>query len=220
MAEFSFTRRDNSVRVWFPIHKNGKLRKLIPPGEITATVVAPDDDASGAFTVIESTELPGGYYFDVPSSFFTDNGVSPSARDYAIFVVVAATAPPLNAVMGGRLPVFIDDFDSLAAGGLGTERVIIGVAYDFSSDELRFNAALLRNGMQVTAVDDAKIEVYSGDDTLLFAAITDDAADAQGVFRFTKNGAGLAKNNVYTVIATINHPGGTVVTTTGFKTLV
>lgn len=65
----------SGIEIKFLVKRNGVLVTGITSGSFNITVVDPDDSASTALTVSQTTQLPGMYKFTIPSLFFTTNGV-------------------------------------------------------------------------------------------------------------------------------------------------
>jgi hypothetical protein len=78
------------------------------------SVIAPTDGDSVTVAVSESTQVPGVYYFTVPSAFFLSNGVG----EY--FVVQRVANDLVSAAGGAILHVHQYDLDSLAGAGLSS----------------------------------------------------------------------------------------------------
>ncbi len=81
------------VRVFFGAAQNGVLRTGLLASDFTALLLEPGDTASTAITISESTQKPGLYYGDLPSSFLADHG----SGQYGFLVGINATGPTLNA---------------------------------------------------------------------------------------------------------------------------
>ena len=100
----------SALRVWFVVDDGrGTLKTGIVPGDFTVTVVAPDDSATSAPSVSESTQKPGLYQFDVSGAFLTTHG----AGNYATSVEINVAAPKFDAVSGPVLKVDQSTIDDI-----------------------------------------------------------------------------------------------------------
>lgn len=108
MSDFNQVRVAAGGRIGFPVSRNGVLRTGLVAGNFTVTLTNPARTASTALVVTENPQKAGDYYCDVPPSFLAAHGVG----DYSLLIEVSANGPNLNAVLGGRLPVVVDDMDS------------------------------------------------------------------------------------------------------------
>jgi len=79
----------DGVRVYFKVVRNGNLRTGLLAGVFTVLLINMDDNDSTALTVNESTEKPGVYYVDIPTSFITTYG----AGFYGLSIGVHAVGP-------------------------------------------------------------------------------------------------------------------------------
>ena len=77
------------IEVKFVVQRLGTLSTGLPAGNLTITVVDPDDSASTSPTVSQTTQLPGMYKFTIPALFLTTNGVG----HYGIRIGVHKPAP-------------------------------------------------------------------------------------------------------------------------------
>jgi hypothetical protein len=110
MNLIGFTKQAASFRAWFAVSRGGTLRTGLASGVFTATFVDLDDSATATYTVNESAQKPGLYYFDIPSSFLVTNGVG----EYVAVVEVNASGPALKAVASGTLQVTEEDITGLS----------------------------------------------------------------------------------------------------------
>lgn len=86
-----FARTADGIRVWWVVRQgSGALRTGIAASQ-ALTAIEPGDSATSTPTVNESSQLPGTYYADIPSAFFSTNGTG----HYS--VVIQVTASPLEA---------------------------------------------------------------------------------------------------------------------------
>jgi hypothetical protein len=119
----------SAYRVWFTLDDGKGALKTGVAGDATFTVLALDDSATTAPTVVESTQAAGTYYADVPGSFLTTHG----AGNYAVQIVVAATGPKFDAVAGRHFVVGATDLSTIAASiwdELLSGHTIVGSAGD------------------------------------------------------------------------------------------
>lgn len=75
---------------WIVKDSSGNLVSGLDPGAFTVTVVAPDMATTTTVAVAEAG-VGGVYYFDIPSSFFGDNGTGV----YGILIVLTNLSIPL-----------------------------------------------------------------------------------------------------------------------------
>lgn len=101
------SRTDETRRIFFRIERNNQLAPGIDSADVTATVVNPDDSASTTPTVTETSEKPGFYYFDLPSSFLTVVG------EYGVVIEVNSTGPNVKKTFDFPVNVSQDDIDAL-----------------------------------------------------------------------------------------------------------
>jgi hypothetical protein len=83
-------------------------------GDFAATIINATDTATATPAVAESSQKPGLYFLDIPSSFLLEHGPG----HYSIVIEVDSTAgpsgpPDVVAVLGNLVAVFDEDFDSL-----------------------------------------------------------------------------------------------------------
>jgi len=97
----------------------------------------------------------------------------------------------------------------------------LGVAYEESSQTLRLETGLSRDGEPVPppAVISATVTLMDADDSVLTQA-SDPAPDGQGVFRLQVQSPGLIPDRLYSVTVAIDTSCGQVVTRRGFMTTV
>lgn len=111
-----FTRLDKSFRVWFQaVTAAGQLRTGLSGSTFNVNVVSAQDAASITSYVSESIQKPGLYYFDVPATFISANGVG----DYGISIQIdsvsgSQTAPHVRSAHSDVLHVTREDFDSIS----------------------------------------------------------------------------------------------------------
>lgn len=109
---FLVAKRDDGFRVWFTVSTSaGVLRTGLLSGNFVVSIVDPDDSASASYSVSESAQKAGLYFFDVPAAFLITNGVG----DYVAVIEVSALSPKLNAVASTMIAVSSQDIDSLAS---------------------------------------------------------------------------------------------------------
>lgn len=110
-----FGRSANGFRGWFAVEVEGVLRTGLVPGDFVLTVINDSDTANTVVAVAQSTQKPGVYFFDVPSSFLVTHG----AGQYNVVLVTntalgGASQPPVLDVYTEMLGVTLADLDSLA----------------------------------------------------------------------------------------------------------
>jgi hypothetical protein len=94
----------------------------------------------------------------------------------------------------------------------------LGVVYDDLADDLLVNVHLMRRGARVTAnLTSCTVTVYDADDSVFLGPVTDNAADGEGVFRFSFNGPGLTDDRNYVVKIEVALSTHTVLGQKGFK---
>lgn len=110
------TRLDKTLRVWFAAASSaGAYRSGLTQASFTINIVNPADSAQVTAVVSESTQRPGVYYFDVPSSFLLTHGVG----DYVVGIKIdsqsgSSGAPQVKTVQSDIIHVTRDDFDSIS----------------------------------------------------------------------------------------------------------
>lgn len=216
-----FARTADGFRAWFAaVQDNGTIRTGLVAGDFIATIVNPSDGANTVATVSQSTQKPGLYRFDVPSTFFTTHG----AGEYAVVVQIDTTSvsgpPNVVDVVSAVLVISQQDFDSLASQittSTQDNRVASSFAYDPGTDILDGNIWLERDGQILTAVTSATAEFYGSDGTLLFPVLSDLTPDAQGVFRVQKTAPGFtAGDQIYARLQVVA-PSGTFTSLKGIQ---
>lgn len=112
-----FTKTTAGFRAWFfAIQSDGILRTGLVDGDFTVTVVDSSDSFNLAPVVVESTQKPGMYYFDIPSTFFSDHGVGEYVVGVQIDCVDGPSGPPfVRTAFTQVLRVYSKDFENIEA---------------------------------------------------------------------------------------------------------
>jgi len=113
------TRTVDTCRCWFIVDINGILRNGLVAADFTASLIDETDSAITHPTVVESTQKPGLYYIDIPSSFLVAHGTGHYGVVVEIDTVSGPSGPPeVVATLSAGIKVFAEDFDSLVGQGL------------------------------------------------------------------------------------------------------
>jgi hypothetical protein len=103
-------RVSTGVRAYFKVvNSSGNLVPGLNPSFFNCRVINPADTAFVALPVSQSTQQPGVYYVDVPSSFLSAHG--PGA--YGLSLGVHRPSPPLNDEVLESLEVTVRDLDDI-----------------------------------------------------------------------------------------------------------
>lgn len=163
-----FARQVDGFRGWLAVvQSTGELRTGLVAGDFTITVVSPNDTASTNASVSESAQKLGLYYFDIPNSFITANGVG----EYGVVAEVDTFAgpsgtPEVRNTTSRVLRVSVDDFDSIATSITNTAQFDLRQAWTLlqtPTNNLRAIVHLEQNGERVTLDGGATIS-YTGYD--------------------------------------------------------
>lgn len=101
------------VRVFFNVvDSGGALRAGLPPEKFAAVLLEPSNTASVALPVSESSQKPGVYFVDLPSSFLSTHGNG----QYGLSVEVIDTT--VNAASLFSVDVTREDIDNLVLDGI------------------------------------------------------------------------------------------------------
>lgn len=125
---FHKTRTINSLRIWFPVIRNGSLVASSTADDFTVYVIDQNDSGFVSPFVTESTQRSGIYYFDIPSAFLVSSGTG----DYNVSIEVNRTNPTVMDVYYGHINVTDKDIDSISATVSGnvnlTENAIAAIS--------------------------------------------------------------------------------------------
>jgi len=146
------TKRANTLRVAFPVKRNGALVTGYTSG-ITVELLSPDTTvSSGVLGVTESTGKPGVYYVDIPTGFLGTHGIGA----YGLVIELAVTGPKINDA--DLLPLEVVDSD---LGDLATDVTLI--------------RKLLQNKLELADGDTGNWILYDDNDStpLLTFSVTD-----------------------------------------------
>lgn len=145
------TKRANTLRVAFPVIRNGALEPGLATGNFNVELLSPDLSATtGSLTVAESPAKAGIYYVDAPTAFLATHGIN----HYGLLVEVHKPAPqPIDDIVLLPLEVIDADLDDLSAR---LPAALVGGRMDSNVGSLGM-AAL---GAIVTAVMD--FELHTG----------------------------------------------------------
>lgn len=129
MSGIFFTRTNKTFRAWFQaVRSTGELRTGLVDGDFIVRIVNPTDTAVSSPTVTESTQKLGLYYFDIPSSYLTAQGIG----DYGVSIQIDSVAGPSGApnvrsADAAVLHVTQEDWDSLSGSLATVDGVVSGV---------------------------------------------------------------------------------------------
>lgn len=111
---FHKTITSSSLRIWFPLIRNGILVPSASSSDFNAYIIDGNDLGFINPLVSESVQRGGVYYFDITSSFFEASGVG----DYNISIEVNKnTSPKVTDIYYGHINVTESDIDSIVGSG-------------------------------------------------------------------------------------------------------
>ena len=99
-----------------PVANNGSIKTGLVAGDFTVVLSAPSGNPPTTTTItpvhIASGNMQDSWIVDIPSGFLTTNGVG----DYYLRVVIAATGPKFDGVIGEPVLVTQNLLDDISAG--------------------------------------------------------------------------------------------------------
>lgn len=202
---FKTTRTATTLRVWFPITRNGQLVTGLLPGAFTVTVVDAADAASSSPAVAESSTKAGVYFYDLPSAFLITNGVG----EYVGTVEVSSTGPFVRTVIEDTIKVTLEDVDSLTTSA--TDEAQANVAHDDLLGIMTIAAWLDRSGQIVTSPTSATITLRDQTNAIVAGPTVSAAPFATGIFIFIESPVFLNDDQVYNLEVSVTDTIGTVV---------
>lgn len=190
-----FSRTVDGFRVWlFAVRDTGELRTGLAAGDFTATVINDDDSASATYTVAESSEKPGMYYFDIPSAFFVAHGVGVYVVGVQIDTRSGPSGPPhVRTASSDILRIYQEDFDSMAAN-ISLREFHISIYEDVETSMLYVGAWMDEGGEPAVDLDSMTAQVLNllGTEVYSLGAGGGGGAPEAGIFNWSKDISGLS----------------------------